>query len=153
VADSLRQPRARSRYSVWSFVAPVALLACVSIIVVIAEGAGWVGQKTPQAVHVVHHRRHHVHQPTSVTAVAGSNAPAASSSTTPPATTSSTTTSTTATTPGAVATPGKLFYAVRVGDSLASIAARFGTSVADLRTLNPAVDPATLHPGQELRLR
>jgi LysM repeat protein len=131
---------------VWSFVAPVALLACVSVIVVIAQGAGWVGQSTPARTHAAaaHHRRHKTHQPTSVTAVAGSNAPA---TTTPPTTTAATTATTT------VATPGKLFYAVRAGDSLASIAARFGTTVAVLRTLNPAADPATLHPGQELRLR
>jgi LysM repeat protein len=81
-----------------------------------------------------------------VTAVSGSNAPA---NTTPPTTTAATTTSTTTTVP----TAGKLFYAVRPGDSLASIATRFGTTVPVLRTLNPAVDPATLHPGQEIRLR
>jgi LysM repeat protein len=131
---------------VWTFLAPVALLACVSIIVVIAQRAGWVGQARQPQAHVVHHPRHHPHRPTSVTAVSGSNAPA---NTTPPTTTAATTTSTTTTVP----TPGKLFYAVRPGDSLASIATRFGTTVPVLRTLNPAVDPATLHPGQEIRLR
>jgi LysM repeat protein len=130
---------------VWTFLAPVALLACVSIIVVIAQRAGWVGQARQQQAHVVHHPRRHPHRPTSVTAVSGSNAPA----TTTPPTTTATTTSTTSTVP----TAGKLFYAVQPGDSLASIATRFGTTVPVLRTLNPAVDPATLHPGQELRLR
>jgi LysM repeat protein len=94
--------------------------------------------------------RRHAHRPTSVTAVAGSNAPA---TTTPATTTPATTTPSTTAPTTTVVTPGKLFYAVRAGDSLAGIAARFGTTVAVLRTLNPAVDPATLHPGQELRLR
>ena len=45
------------------------------------------------------------------------------------------------------------FYRVRAGDTLAAIAVRTKTPVADLRRLNPAVEPTALFIGQRLRLR
>jgi LysM repeat protein len=51
-------------------------------------------------------------------------------------------------------TPGKKrFYKVRRGDTLESIAAKFGTSVDDLLVLNPRIDPLALSPGERVRVR
>ena len=45
------------------------------------------------------------------------------------------------------------FYVVQSGDSLTSIAAKTGTPLTTLETLNPTVDPNSLQTGQRLRLR
>jgi hypothetical protein len=45
------------------------------------------------------------------------------------------------------------FYIVRAGDNLALIADRTGVSLADLRALNPSLDPQALVTGQRVRLR
>jgi LysM repeat protein len=51
------------------------------------------------------------------------------------------------------ATPRKKrFYKVRRGDTLESIAARFDTTVDELLTLNPRIDPLALSPGQRVRV-
>jgi hypothetical protein len=65
---------------------------------------------------------------------------------TPPVT-SPTTTSDTLSTPAK-----KRFYRVRRGDTLESIAAKFNTTVDDLLTLNPTVDPLALSPRQRIRV-
>ena len=44
-------------------------------------------------------------------------------------------------------------YTIRSGDTLASIAAKTGTSVARLEQLNPGIDPQTLHVGQTIRVQ
>jgi LysM repeat protein len=44
-------------------------------------------------------------------------------------------------------------YTVRSGDTLASIAARFGTTVERLLELNTGIEPTTLRVGQTVRLR
>jgi LysM repeat protein len=46
----------------------------------------------------------------------------------------------------------KRFYRVKSGDTLESIAAKFDTTVADLLTLNPDVDPLALSPRQRIRV-
>ena len=43
-------------------------------------------------------------------------------------------------------------YRVRRGDTLESIAARFGTTVEALIALNPDIDPLALSPGQRIRV-
>lgn len=43
-------------------------------------------------------------------------------------------------------------YAVRSGDTLASIAEKFGTTVDRLMELNPAVDPVALRVGMPIRV-
>jgi LysM repeat protein len=49
--------------------------------------------------------------------------------------------------------PGKKqFYRVKSGDTLESIAAKFNTTVDDLLTLNPNVDPLALSPRQRIRV-
>lgn len=45
------------------------------------------------------------------------------------------------------------YYVVRSGDTLASIAERYGTTVAAVRQLNPEVDPVSLAVGSRLRVR
>ena len=43
-------------------------------------------------------------------------------------------------------------YKVRRGDTLESIAAKFGTTVEALIELNPDIDPLALSPGQRIRV-
>jgi LysM domain len=43
-------------------------------------------------------------------------------------------------------------YSVRSGDTLATIAERFGTTVDELLVLNPGIDPHALRVGQPLRV-
>jgi LysM repeat protein len=78
----------------------------------------------------------------------GLNAGSADTATTaPPAVTSPTTTAGTTT-----KSAKKRFYRVRSGDTLESIAAKFNTTVDDLLTLNPDVDPLALSPRQRIRV-
>lgn len=44
-------------------------------------------------------------------------------------------------------------YSVRSGDTLGTIAERFGTTVEHLLVLNPGIDPRTLRVGQPLRVQ
>lgn len=72
-----------------------------------------------------------------------------------PATTRPATTVTlTATTGSAPTTTGPLaeFYVIESGDTLATIAETYGTSVEELLELNPGVDPTTLSVGQRIRV-
>lgn len=45
------------------------------------------------------------------------------------------------------------FHVVARGDTLAGIAARYGTQVNQIRDLNPGVDPVTLAVGSRIRVR
>jgi LysM repeat protein len=56
------------------------------------------------------------------------------------------------TTAGTTTRAKKRFYRVRSGDTLESIAAKFKTTVDDLLTLNPDVDPLALSPRQKIRV-
>jgi LysM repeat protein len=59
------------------------------------------------------------------------------------------------TTPATQSSPSgkkKKIYHVKVGDTLESIAAKFNTTVDDLLTLNPGIDPLALSPGQKIRV-
>jgi LysM repeat protein len=49
--------------------------------------------------------------------------------------------------------PAKRYYRVRAGDTLAAIAVRTHTPIAELERLNPTVQPTALFIGQRLRLR
>jgi LysM repeat protein len=42
---------------------------------------------------------------------------------------------------------------IRSGDTLGSIASRFGTTVGMLLRLNPGVEPTALIPGEQVRIR
>jgi LysM repeat protein len=52
-----------------------------------------------------------------------------------------------------VAAPAKRYYTVRASDTLAAIAQRTHTPMADLERLNPTVQPTALFIGQRLRLK
>ncbi|GBD24017.1 hypothetical protein HRbin29_01690 [bacterium HR29] len=54
--------------------------------------------------------------------------------------------------PIATPTPAERTYTVQPGDTLSSIAARFGTTVEAILELNPGVVPEALQPGTQLRL-
>jgi LysM repeat protein len=60
----------------------------------------------------------------------------------------------TTTTSGTTTTRGrKLFYRVRAGETLDSIAAKFETTVDELRRLNPDIDdPLALQVGERIRI-
>jgi LysM repeat protein len=60
----------------------------------------------------------------------------------------STTTTTTETT-----TPGAEYYVVVSGDTLGSIAEKYNTTVDELSTLNPGIDPTALTVGQKIRIK
>jgi LysM repeat protein len=47
----------------------------------------------------------------------------------------------------------KQFYRIQEGDTLEAIALRFDTTVDDLLTLNPAIQPNALTPGRRIRVR
>jgi LysM repeat protein len=80
---------------------------------------------------------------------AGLNSGSADSSTTATPTVSAPSTTTPETT---TASGKKEFYRVKSGDTLESIAAKFNTTVDDLLTLNPNVDPLALSPRQRIRV-
>ena len=65
--------------------------------------------------------------------------------TTRPATTRRTTTST--------PRPPREFYEIQSGDTFATIAAEYDTTVEELLLLNPDVDPQALRIGQRIRVR
>ena len=67
---------------------------------------------------------------------------------TSPTAATGTTSATTATT-----TPGATYYVVQSGDTLGSIAGKYGTTVDQLTTLNPGIDPTALHIGQRIRVK
>ena len=49
--------------------------------------------------------------------------------------------------------PHRQTYTIVLGDTLASIAAKEGTTVARLMKLNPGIDPAALRVGQKIRVQ
>jgi LysM repeat protein len=128
----------RTRRELTRYGAPAAFLAAVTIAVILIK-AGLSGSSD------------------SVTTVGQvpttTNAPAKTSTkivlTAPQAvTTTPTTAATTATT-----TPGAVYYTVQEGDTLGSIATKYDTSVDELTSLNPGVDPNEMHIGQRIRVK
>jgi len=56
-------------------------------------------------------------------------------------------------TPGTTTAPANAqYYVIQSGDTLGSVAAKYNTTVDELMTLNPGVDPSALQPGQRLRV-
>jgi LysM repeat protein len=60
-------------------------------------------------------------------------------------------TTTTTRTPTPTSTVAR-YYTIQSGDTLAAVAAKQNTTVADLLRLNPGVDPTALHVGQRIRV-
>jgi LysM repeat protein len=73
-------------------------------------------------------------------------------SSTPTTTVSTTSGADTTTTSGTTTSKKKQIYRVKAGDTLESIAAKFDTTVDDLLSLNPGIDPLALSPGQKIRV-
>jgi len=44
------------------------------------------------------------------------------------------------------------YYVIESGDTLGSIATKYDTTVDELMTLNPGIDPSALQPGQRIRV-
>ena len=82
--------------------------------------------------------------------------PATVSTTPVPATTRATATTPklvlTGPTAATTTTPGAQYYEIQSGDTLGAIAAKYDTTVDQLLTLNPDVDPNALHPGDRIRV-
>jgi LysM repeat protein len=80
----------------------------------------------------------------------------AESTTTAQTTTAAPTTTITLTGAGTVSTTtapaNAQYYTVQSGDTLGGIASRYSTSVDQLLTWNPGVDPTSLQPGQRIRV-
>jgi LysM repeat protein len=72
---------------------------------------------------------------------------------TTPTVAAGTTTSAVTTTGTETTTPGAEYYTVQSGDTLGSIAQHYSTTVDELATLNPGVDPTALHIGQKIRVK
>jgi LysM repeat protein len=80
--------------------------------------------------------------------------PTTTQTTTPtqPTTTITLTDSVTGTTGTTTAPANAQYYVIQSGDTLGSVAAKYNTTVDELMTLNPGVDPSALQPGQRLRV-
>ena len=50
-------------------------------------------------------------------------------------------------------TPGAEYYVVLSGDTLGSIAGKYSTTVDELMTLNPGIDPTAMNIGQRIRVK
>ena len=124
----------RTRQQLTHYGVPAAFLAAVTIAVILIKAGlnGGSGSTT--------------------TAVLPTTSTAAKTTTTtklvltaPQAGTTSTATDTTA--------PGAQYYVVQSGDTLGSIAGTYSTTVDELMTLNPGIDPTALHIGQKIRVK
>jgi LysM repeat protein len=125
----------RRRQELTRYGAPAAFLAAVTIAVLLIK-AGLNGGSGPATT-------------------VGPLPTTAATATTPPTTTKlvltappSTTATTTQTT-----TPGAQYYVVQSGDTLGSIAQKYGATVNELMTLNTGIDPTALHIGQRIRVK
>jgi LysM repeat protein len=121
-------PRLPSRARLARFAAPAAFLAAVTVAVLLVR-AGLSASDEPGA--------------TTAT-------PAATTATR--ATTTRRTTTAATTTAGTTTAGEPRFYTIESGDTFASIAAEFDTTVDRLRELNPEVDPTQLTIGQRIRV-
>jgi len=124
MTDEFSRLHERSRFSAWTFVAPVVLLVTVTIVVSIVRGSGWLD--------------------------AGPTAgPAPSTTTTAPESTGAGTGTATQGQSGAL----RQTYEIEAGDTLSTIAERFRTDVDALVRLNPGVTPSALVPGERIRIK
>jgi len=125
----------RTRQQVTHYGAPSAFLAAVTIAVILIK-AGLNGGSGPT---------------TTVGALQTTSTATKTTTTTklvltaPQAGTTSTATDTTA--------PGAQYYVVQSGDTLGSIAEKYSTTVDELMTLNPGIDPTAMHIGQRIRVK
>ena len=74
------------------------------------------------------------------------------STTTPPLTQAVTQPATTTTQTTTTTTPARRFYTIQSGDTLDTVAAKFGTTTEKLLELNPGIDTHALSVGQKIRI-
>jgi LysM repeat protein len=125
----------RSRQQLTRYGAPAAFLAAVTIAVILIKAGlnGGSGSTTTVGL------------PTTSTTTTSTTTTTKLVLTGPQGTTTTTTTETT--------TPGAEYYVVQSGDTLGSIAEKYSTTVDELMTLNPGIDPTALHIGQRVRVK
>jgi hypothetical protein len=174
-----RPKRRTGRHSPWAYLAPAALLGAVTVIILILSSAGWIGHtsdgapppsiggpagtvetlpvpNTPPPPEPPPPQPPPLPPPpppattTKTTTTTASTQPSTTTATTSTTAAATTTTVTGATTTG----DGQhVKWTVKKGDTLFSIATQFGTSVKELRRLNPSIDPSALQVGQTLIVR
>jgi LysM repeat protein len=125
----------RTRQQVTHYGAPAAFLAAVTIAVILIKAGlnGGSGSTTTVGL------------PTTSTATKAATTTTKLVLTGPQAGTTSTATDTTA--------AGAAYYVVQSGDTLGSIAGKYSTTVDELMTLNPGIDPTALNIGQRIRVK
>lgn len=126
-------PRARRQLTRYG--APAAFLAAVTIAVLLIKSGLSSGDSAKPAASTTQPARASVAAPRTTTRLVLTDA----STTTTTATTTSTT--------------GAEYYVIQSGDTLGSIAQKYGTTTDELSTLNPGIDPTALRIGQQLRVR
>ena len=125
----------RTRQQVTHYGAPAAFLAAVTIAVILIKAGLNGGSASTTTVGL----------PTTSTATKAATTTTKLVLTGPQAGTTSTATDTTA--------AGAQYYEVQSGDTLGSIAGKYSTTVDELMTLNPGIDPTTLNIGQRIRVK
>jgi LysM repeat protein len=124
----------RRRRELTRYGAPAAFLAAVTIAVILIKAGLNSGSGSTTTVGLAPTTAATTTRPTTTKLVL----------TTPQSTTATTTETT---------TPGAEYYVVRSGDTLGSIAQKYSTTVDELMTLNPGIDPTTLPIGQRIRVK
>lgn len=161
------QPKRRTgRHSPWAYLAPAALLGAVTVIVLIGSSAGWIGHSsqgglppsigpggTVETLPVPDTPPPPEPPPPEPPPLPPPPATTTKTTTTTASTTPATTTETTVTGATTTGDGQHVKWTVKKGDTLFSIATQFGTSVKELRRLNPNIDPAALQVGQTLVVR
>jgi LysM repeat protein len=125
----------RSRKQLTRYGAPAAFLAAVTIAVILIKAGLDSGSGSTTTVGL----------PTTSIATKPTTTTTKLVLTGPQGTTTTTTTETT--------TPGAEYYVVESGDTLGSIAEKYSTTVDELMTLNPGIDPTAMHIGQRIRVK
>jgi LysM repeat protein len=123
----------RTRQQVTHYGAPAAFLAAVTIAVILIKAGlnGGSGSTTTALL------------PTTSTATKATTTTKLVLTAPQPGTTSTATDT----------TPGAEYYVVQSGDTLGSMADKYSTTVDELMTLNPGIDPTALHIGQKIRVK
>jgi LysM repeat protein len=125
----------RTRQQLTHYGAPAAFLAAVTIAVILIKVGlnGGSGATTPAGLF-----------PTTAATATKPTTTTKLVLTTPQAGTTTTTETTTA---------GAEYHVVQSGDTLGSIAEKYSTTVDELMTLNPGIDPTALNIGQKIRVK
>ena len=125
----------RTRQQLTHYGAPAAFLAAVTIAVILIKAGLNAGSGSTTTLGL----------PTTSTATKATTTTTKLVLTAPQAGTTTTGTETTA--------PGAQYYVVQSGNTLGSIAEKYSTTVDELMTLNPGIDPTALNIGQKIRVK